>query len=290
MKETLAGSGEGGSCYRDWRPFSARYLRQHFGLYIFNGLSQLPRVENKLRPQSEYQLHGIDFIYHSFGANSERRHRHFKRFLAVQDPSIETPSRNKYHNWKKRPLLNYITFLLPLIWILGIDFEIDEVKIGFQGMHADKICITYKNKGDGFQCDALCQYGFYYQFYFRNDSSPEEHVKSGLYPMDSRVISIDTVKDEHHICLMDHLYNSTTFCKMALNHPDKVLVHGVTQKGMCGIPACVIQEESKSKKKQLELIVTVKASVIQGDPDFPESIAKYFYDTKHVHYLSMVCR
>ena len=211
LKATLAGAGEGGSCYHDWRPFSAKELRKYFGLYIFNGLSPSPRVENKLRPQSEDQLHGNDFIYHSFGANAERRHWHFKTFLAVQDPAIETPSRKKFLNWKVRPLLDYLTFPFPLIWIVGIGFAIDEMTIGFQGMHADKRHTTYKNEGYGFQCDALCQDGFFYKFYFRNEPSSEEYIMSGLSPLHPRVVSLfDTARDEHHICGMEKFYNSAT--------------------------------------------------------------------------------
>ena len=31
----------------------------------------------------------------------------------------------------------------------------DEQTLGFQGQHADKLRITHKGEGDGFQCDAL---------------------------------------------------------------------------------------------------------------------------------------
>ena len=100
MKSKLAGAGEGGSCYYDWKPFSARELRQHFGLYLFNGLAPSPRVEQKFKPQSQDPVHGNEFIYHTFGPNSERCHRRFKTFLAIQDSAISTPSRKKYPNWK----------------------------------------------------------------------------------------------------------------------------------------------------------------------------------------------
>ena len=73
-----------------------------------------------------------------FGPNAERRHRHFKTFLAIQDPAISTPSRKKYPNWKVRPFVKCMNYLLPLILLLGACFEIDEMKIGFQGIHADK--------------------------------------------------------------------------------------------------------------------------------------------------------
>ena len=148
MKATLAGAGEGGSYYYDWKTFSARELQQHFGLYLFNGLDPSPRAEQKFKPQSQDSVHGNDFIYHTFGPNAERRHRHFKTFLAIQDPAISTPSRKKYPDWKVRPLVQWMNYLFPLIWLLGACFAIDEMKIGFQVMHVDKKSKTYKAKGE----------------------------------------------------------------------------------------------------------------------------------------------
>ena len=54
-----------------------------------------PRMEQKFKLQSQDPVHGNDFIYHTFDPNSEFRHRHFKNFLAIQDPEILTPSRKK---------------------------------------------------------------------------------------------------------------------------------------------------------------------------------------------------
>ena len=142
LKADLAGAGEGGSCYHECKPFKPGELRQHIGMYIFNGLSPSPRVENKFKPQSEDPVHGNDFIYHSFGPNAEQRHRHFKTFLAIEDPAIETPSKKKYPNWKVRPFLQWMNYLFPLIWVLGVSFAIDKMTIIFQGMHADKKIIT----------------------------------------------------------------------------------------------------------------------------------------------------
>ena len=64
-------------------------------------------------------------------------------------------------------------------------------------------------------------------------------------------------------------------------------MHGVTRKGMRGIPGCVVQEEQKSGKKQLEVRGTTKAAILKGDPKFPDLIATSVYDTKPVHYLRM---
>jgi hypothetical protein len=41
-------------------------------------------------------------------------------------------------------------------WNPGEDLASDEQTIGFQGQHAGKLRIIYKDEGHGFQCDALC--------------------------------------------------------------------------------------------------------------------------------------
>ena len=178
LKATLSGAGEGGSCYYNWKPFSARNFWKNFGLYLFNGLAPSPRVEQKFKPQSQYPVHRNDLIYHTFGPNAERRHRYFKTFLEIQDPSISTPSRKKYHNWKVRPLLQWMNYLLPLICFLGFCFAIDEMKIFFQFKHADKKSLTYKAERGGFQADSLCEDGFCFQFYFRNEPENVEYTKT----------------------------------------------------------------------------------------------------------------
>ena len=64
-------------------------------------------------------------------------------------------------------------------------------------------------------------------------------------------------------------------------------MHGVTRKGMGGIPGCVVQEEQKSQKKQLEVRRTTKAEILKGDPKCSDLIATSVYNTKTVNYLSM---
>jgi len=247
LKATLAGAGWNGSCYYDFKPFTALELRQHFGLYILNGLSPSPRVEKKLNPQRKDPVHGNNFAFNSFGPNAECRHRHFKAFLAFQNPAIETPSRSRYPNWKMRPFLKWMNFICRLAWLLEIDYSIDEMTIGFQGMHTDKLQIIYKKEGNGFQADALCQDGYCYQFYFRNDPAPTKYAKEGASPLQARVLQLfNSTVEKHHVCGMDNIYNSARFCKRAFCHPKKVICHGVTRKGMHGLPLCVKQEEVKS--------------------------------------------
>ena len=47
----------------------------------------------------------------------------------------------------------------------------------FQGQHKNKQRITYKAEGDGFQADTLCDKGFMYQVYMRNDPVPNKYLK-----------------------------------------------------------------------------------------------------------------
>ena len=123
----------------------------------------------------------------------------------------------------------------------------------------------------------------------RNDPDPQKYLRQGLLPLHSRVMGLfDTVKDTHHQCAMDNLYNSAAFCKAAYNHDNKVLCHGVTRRGMRGIPPHVQQAEVKSRKDQILVRGTVKAAVLERDADCPNLVASSVYDSKPVHYLSMV--
>lgn len=94
-------------------------------------------------------------------------------FFACQSPNgypnEPVPSRKQSPNWKVQPLLDWMNFLFKTIWLLGVAFSIDEMTIGFQGHHRDKLKINYKAKGDGFQCDALCQEGL--QIYYLDQKS-----------------------------------------------------------------------------------------------------------------------
>ena len=92
--------------------------------------------------------------------------------------------------------------------------------IRFQGSYKDKRRITYKAEGDGSQCDVLCQEGYCYQHYFRNDP---------------RVMWLfDSLRDYHHQIGMDNPYNSTAFC-CAYLHSMQVLCHVVDYLSMVSV-------------------------------------------------------
>jgi hypothetical protein len=212
-----------------------------------------------------------------------------KAFLSLQDPILPVPSRDVDPNWKVRPILDWMNYIGPKAVQLGECASVDEMTIGFQGSHKDKRRITYKAEGDGFQCDALCQEGYCYQHYFRNDPAPKKYLNLRLSPLHARVMWLfDSLLDDHHQVGMDNLYNSAAFCRAAFLHLRKVLCHGVVRKGGRGAPKCIIQEEVTDRKKQIAVRGTVKAAHLQGDDVIKCLIASSVYDTKPVHYLSMV--
>ena len=282
--------GAASTIYLELEPFKALELRQHFGLYILQGLAPSPRIEYKFNAQVKDRIAGNDFVSQSFGANAVRRHKHFKAFLACCNPLKDTPSQTEYPNWKIRPMIKHLNHVGPLAWKCGRAVAVDEMTMRFKGHHKDKLRITYKTEGDGFQADALCDDGYCYQVYMRNDPAPDKYLKQGLSPLHSRTMALfDSLKDEYHHVGMDNLYNSASFCRAAFNHTNKVLCHGVTRKAGRGIPESVLQEEVLNPTAQRAVRGTVEAAVLEGDLDCPNLVASSVYDsTKPVHYLSMV--
>ena len=129
-----------------------------------------------------------------------------------------------------------------------------------------------------------------YQVYFRNHPNPPKYINMKLSQLHYRVMSLfDALQDNNYVCGMDDLYNLAKFCMKEYTHEKRVMVHGVPGKGMQGIPDVMKQEKVKNRKKQVQLRGTVKAAILQGDKEFPDILASSIYDTKPVHFLSMVC-
>ena len=77
----------------------------------------------------------------------------------------------------------------------------------------NKLRITYKKEGDGFQCDALCNYGYIFTFF--TQTFPKKYTDQGLSSLHTREMSMfDTVIDINHTFGVENLY-STKFCKDA---------------------------------------------------------------------------
>jgi len=159
-------------------------------------------------------------------------------------------------------------------WLLGRRISVDEQTVGFKGNHADKQRISYKREGDGFLIDALCEDGYTYTIYARNMPAPKKYIDRRISPLNSRVLFMfDQLPSKNHVCGLDNLYNSVKFCREAYIGKNQIMVHGVTRRVNRGLPAMVIQEEVKNKKKQEEVRGTTKAAVLEGDPECPHLVA-----------------
>ena len=53
-------------------------------------------------------------------------------------------------------------------------------------------------------------------------------------------------------------------------------------------PKAFCSTRSEEKERKISVRGTVKAAVLEGDPKFPNLVASSVYDTKPVHYLSIV--
>ena len=280
-----------GGMYSDCMDFSAEEIMKHLGLYVLNGLSPSPQVEMKFKSQGEDKVNGNDFAYKAFfGVNPIKRHKEFKCFLASVDPRYATPSKKTHPNWKIDPMLKQVMAASKNAIILGKNISVDEQTIRMQGQHSDKLRITYKREGDGFQCDVICADGYTFSFYFRNQPAPKKWLDKGLSPLHSRVMALyDQLETDNHVCGMDNLYMSTKLCFMSRLHPRNISIHGVTRMSGRGIPKCV-EQEIETRKNQLEKVRgTVKLATLQGDSKCPGFVALSFYDSKPVYFLSTAC-
>lgn len=59
--------------------------------------------------------------------------------------------------------------------MLGVSASVDEMIIGFQGNHQDKLRINYKTVKDIFKTDVLAQKRYTCQFFMHNDLPPEKY-------------------------------------------------------------------------------------------------------------------
>ena len=247
--------------YPYYTPFTNNELRKHIGLYMVHRLAPLPQVSIKFTSQEQDEINGNYFVKRSLEPADTRLHKHFRHFFATQCPVKPSPTRSYKPNWKLDPFLEWIKSLSQKAWKLGENISVDEQTCGFQCRHPYKLRITYKNQGDKFQGDALCDNVYTFTLYFRHEPPLENYTKQGISPFYARVMYLfDSCDNEYHICGVDHLYMSTKFCIDSFNHNKKIKLHGVTKNSGRGIPDFVLQEEVQNKAQQEKVRGTVCAA------------------------------
>ena len=77
----------------------------------------------------------------------------------LEKPPDQT-STFKNPNWRVQPFLMLMEFIFPIIWMLGVNFSIDEMTMHLKVRHADKKRMTYKEKCDISQTYDIFQKGY----------------------------------------------------------------------------------------------------------------------------------
>ena len=146
---------------------------------------------------------------------------------------------------------------------MGYSVAVDKITTSFKWRHCNKLRITYKDEGDGFQAYALYDDGYCYQVYMQNAPAPKKYLKQGLSLLHSWTMALFYyLKDDNHQVGMYNLYNSAAFSRTAYHHDHKVLCHGLARKSGKGIPECVPQDEEKNPVTQQASRGTINTDVL----------------------------
>jgi len=271
-------------------PFTTPEIKRFIGLLLIHGLSPSPRVSYKFKAQDQDPINGNDLVNESFGSNAEKRYKQWKSFFGVQDPRKELPSTKTHPNFKIDPFLFHMQKVSMQAWEMGEVASCDEQDVGFTGRHQDKQRINYKDEGDGFLADSICQDGYTWNFYFRNVPPPKHYVDKGYSPTHARVLFLfDSLEKKNHIVGLDNLFMSAKLAWGAYTGKNQVMIHGVVRKTGRGVPGCVLQETRKNPNEAALVRGTIKAAVLEGDPKCPNVCVLSFYDNKDVYIMSTSC-
>ena len=63
----------------------------------------------------------------------------------------------------------WMEFILPLIWIIGVTFSVDEMNMSFKVHHAEKNIMRYKAEGEVLHTEDIFQKEYTYQLFICND-------------------------------------------------------------------------------------------------------------------------
>ena len=300
QKAAGEGAGVGGTVYTDFVQFDVNEMYRFLGLLFANGLAPKPDFRKWFETSSMDPLLGSDFIAPLMNKKlpgrgvvpGVRRWKHFRRFLCFYDPRIAMTKQSAEADplWKVRLLLKQLNKQSMAMWIPGKHVSVDEQTIAFKGRSSMKLRISYKKEGDGFQCDAICDRGYTFAFYFRHGEPPKlpSHLDDlKLPPTARRVVWLAQQLPNHWTRIyMDNLFNSQKL--FSALYRVKALAHGVMRMSGRGFPPSVKQDEEKNANKAERLKGTTKAAILKNSVDTPNMIAASVYDNKPVHLMSTV--
>ena len=222
-------------------------MNTFISLLFVNGLSPRSRIKIWFEPHPIFGNTLIAGAMHKPCTRGRRalhgmqRWAQFQQFMCMfdfrQDARRET---TKNPLWKVQHLFDELNNNAQRIWIPGKGVSIDDQTLGFQlqGRSGIKLRISYKKEGDGFQCDAVCDDGYTFSFYFRHcdpPTLPANFKDSDLSPTAQRVVwlalRLPNLWSRIH---MDNLFNSRKL--FTALYSAKCLAHGVVRTTGRGLP------------------------------------------------------
>jgi hypothetical protein len=165
---------------------------------------------------------------------------------------------------------------------------IDEQTVGFQGQSGMKPRISYKQEGDGFQCDAVCNSGYMFSFFFRHGPPPDldnKYKHLDLLPTAHQVVWLaEQLPNKWTRIFMDNLFNSQKL--FSALHIAELVAHGVARMLGQGLPLSSIQQEEKNVMIAKSLRGRTLVVWLHNSKECPDLFAVSVYDTKPVNILS----
>ncbi len=162
--------------FGDCAPLDDDEIYKFIGLIFTNGLNPLPFFETwftsatsscTLKGNSLLSSDVMDKIVHDVRVPGICRWMHLCCFLTLTNYHLN-PSKEQHKNpmWKVQSLVAELNYRARQNWIPGECVAIDKQTIGFKGRSEMKLRISYKREGNGFQCNALCNEGYTFSFFF----------------------------------------------------------------------------------------------------------------------------
>jgi hypothetical protein len=230
--------------FGDFVPFEFYNM---IGLLFANGLNPRPVFESWFSSQPSHPLMSntllscgvVDKMVHGRRALGLQRCATLLAFLTLSNYQLN-PAEEQQRNpiWKVQSLIDELNHCARKCWMLRKVVAIDKQTIGSKGQCEMKLFISYKREGDGFQCDALCDDGYTFSFFFQHGNAPK------LWTEYDQLDLLDTVKCFVWLAeqlpniwtriYMNKFYNSQKFC-FAL-FITKCLGHGIACPTGWGIP------------------------------------------------------
>jgi hypothetical protein len=167
--------------FDDFVPFNDLEIYKFIGILYANGLMPRPIFKTWFKTLPTCPMFGNSFFTGAFdktvhGKKIEgvRQWRHLRRFLTLSNYRLNpVDKQSKNPMWKVQSLVDELNYWARKHWVPGKWVAIDEQTIGFKGRSGMKLWISYKREGVGFQCNAICDEGYTYSFFFWHGNAPK---------------------------------------------------------------------------------------------------------------------